>query len=92
MPTLKILVWRNREGTGEPEVEVTVPANLVKWIPRLMKFVPKKTREETWGQEVDFDAVMGELEGLVNDAVSGGKPELMDVKTKDSHVKFLVDN
>ncbi len=91
MSDLKILVWKNREGSGEPEVEVKVPVRLAKWIPRMMKFVPRKTMEENWGQDIDFDQLLAELDSLVKEAVEGGQPEIMDVKTRDSRVKILVE-
>ena len=64
MANLKILVWQNAKATGEPEVEVKVPAGLAKWVPRLMKFVPRKTKEETWGQDVDFDGLVADVQKL----------------------------
>lgn len=91
MSDLKIFVWKNREGVGEPEVEVKVPVRLARWIPRMMRFVPKKTMEENWGQDVDFDKLFSELDALVKEAVEGGHPEILDVKTKDTHVKILVE-
>jgi hypothetical protein len=91
MSNLMILVWQNREGTGEPDVEVKLPTKMAKWVPRLMKFVPKKTKEETWGQDVDFDAMVADLDGLIKDATDVGQPELMTVKSKDSFVKIIVE-
>ncbi len=91
MSNVKILVWQNREGTGDPDVEVLVPTKLAKWVPRMMKFMPKKTKEETWGSDVDFEEVFGNIEKLIEEAVQSGQNELMDVKTKDSHIKILVE-
>lgn len=91
MSNLKILVWKNTSGVGEPEVEVKIPTRLARWIPRLMRFVPKKTMEDNWGTDVDFNKMFVELEGLIKEASEGGQPEIMDVKTKDSHVKILVE-
>lgn len=92
MANLKILVWHNREGTGDPDVEVKIPASMAKWVPKLMKFVPKKTKEETWGgQEVDFDAVFADLENVVQEAVRTGQEELMSVKTRDGFVRVTVE-
>lgn len=94
---LMILVWQNREGTGEPDVEVKIPTSMAKWVPRLMKFVPKETKEtketkeKTWGHEVDLDGVLGDLENLVKEATETGQPELMRVKTKDAFVKITVE-
>jgi hypothetical protein len=91
MSNLMILVWQNKEGSGEPDFEVRIPARLAKWVPRLMRFVPKKTREETWGEGVDFDGMMADIENLVKEASEGGQPELMTVKTKDSFVRISVE-
>lgn len=92
MSNLVILVWQHREVTGEPDVEVRIPTTMVKWVPRLMRFVPKKTREETWGEGIDFDGMMADLDNLVKEAMASGKPELMTVKTKDAFVKMAVEN
>lgn len=92
MANVMILVWKNKEGTGDPDVEVKIPASMAKWVPRLMKFVPKKTKEETWGgQEVDFEAVFADLENVIQEAVQKGQAELMSVKTRDSFVKITVE-
>ena len=91
MVNLMILVWRNKEGTGEPEVEVKIPAQLAKWIPRLMRFVPKSTREQTWGEDVDFEGMFADVEKLVSEASMAGHSELMTVKTKDAFVKITVE-
>jgi hypothetical protein len=91
MSNLKVLVWQNREGTGQPDVEIKIPVSLAKWLPRLMKLVPRKTKEETWGQDVNFDELFADIERLVNEAAAGGHSELMEVNTKDSHVKITVE-
>ena len=92
MANLVVLIWRNKESTGEPDVEVKIPTNMAKWVPRLMRFVPKKTKEETWGgQEVDFDAVFADLEKVVQDAMQMGQAELMSVKTRDGFVRIKVE-
>lgn len=91
MSNLKILVWQNRDMVGEPDVEVRIPTSLAKWIPRMMKFIPRKTKEETWGNDVDFNAMLSDLENLVKEAAEAGQPEIMDVKTKDAHIKILVE-
>jgi len=91
VPNIIIHVWRNKEGTGEPEVEVKIPISLAKWVPRLMKFVPRKTKEETWGQDIDFDGMFADIDKLVKEATEGGLSELMTVKTKDAFVKITVE-
>jgi len=92
MANLLIQIWRNKEGAGDPDVEVKIPASMSKWVPRLMRFVPKKTKEETWGgQEVDFDAVFADLEKVVQEAVQTGQAELMSVKTRDGFVRITVE-
>jgi len=92
MANLKILVWKNKEGTGDPDVEAKIPASMAKWVPKLLKFVPKKTQEETWGgHEVDFDAVFGDLEKVIQEAIETGQAELMSVKTRDSFVRITVE-
>jgi len=91
MPNILILVWQNKEGSGDPDVEVRIPAGLAKWVPRLMKLVPRKTRETTWGEDIDFDAMFADLEKLVKEAAEGGLTELMTVKTKDAYVKMTVE-
>ncbi len=90
MSDLKILVWQNKEGTGDPEVEVKIPTSLAKWVPRMMKFVPRRTKEETWGKDMDFDGMFNDLEKLIAEAAESGLTELMDVTTKEAHVKILV--
>ncbi|HUI85680.1 MAG TPA: hypothetical protein VLY21_00800 [Nitrososphaerales archaeon] len=90
MADLIIFVWRNREGTGEPEVEVKIPAAMAKWVPRLMRFVPRSARDQYWGQDVDFEGMLSDLDKLVNEALASGRSELMSVKTKDSFVKVTV--
>lgn len=91
MTNLMILVWNNREATGEPDVEVRVPTNLVKWLPRMMVFVPKKTKEETWGRDVDFAALAADIDKMVQESVTSGPMEPMTVKTKDSFVKISIE-
>ena len=90
MANLMVLVWQRQEPTGEPDVEVKIPATMARWVPKLMKFVPKKTREEQWGRDIDFDAVFADLENVIKEAVEKGEAELMSVKTHDSYVKILV--
>ncbi len=91
MSSLKILVWKTTEPVGEPDVEVKMPSSLAKWVPRMMMFVPKKTKDELWGANADFDAVFANIEQMVSEAAEGGLSEVLDVKTKDAHVKILVE-
>ncbi len=91
MSNLKVLVWRTSEAVGEPEVEVKIPAALAKWIPRLMAFIPKKTKDEVWGEQVDFNALFANIEQLLDEAAKSGAKEIADVKTRDSHVKVLIE-
>ena len=90
MANLMVLIWQNEEPAGEPDVEVKIPATMAKWVPKLMRFVPKKTREEQWGREIDFDAVFADIENVIKEAVEKGEAELMSVKTHDSFVRILV--
>jgi hypothetical protein len=86
-----ILVWQNREAKGEPDVEVRIPTSMAKWVPRLMKFVPKKTKDETWGQDVDFEGMFADIDKLVSEASENGQPELVTVKAKDAFVKITIE-
>lgn len=92
MADIKILVWKMREPPegAEPEVEVKMPASLAKWVPRMMAFVPKKQREETWGANADF-SMFADLDKMLNELPESGVKEIMDVKTRDSRVKILVE-
>jgi hypothetical protein len=90
MTDIKVLVWKTREAVGEPDVEVRIPATMAKWVPRMMAFMPKKAQVELWGDNPDFGAMIGNLEQLVAEATASGATEVMEVKTKDSHVKVLV--
>lgn len=91
MANLIILIWKNREGAGEPEVEVRIPTNLVKWLPRMMTFVPKKAKAETWGQDVDFGTLAADIDKMVQESTAAGPMEPMTVKTSDSFVKFYIE-
>lgn len=91
MSNLVILVWQKREATGEPDVEVRIPTSLAKWVPRMMRFVPKRTKEETWGQGIDFDGMFADIEKLVSEASASGQTELMTVKAKDAFVKITIE-
>ena len=90
MADIKILVWKKSEAVGDPDVEVRIPARLAKWVPRMMAFMPKKTQVDLWGENADFGAMMGNLEQLVNEAAASGATDLMEVTTKDSHVKIIL--
>jgi len=92
MADIKILVWRTPEppAGAQPDVEVKIPASLARWVPKMMAFVPKKSREETWGADADF-SMFADLEKMLNALPEAGVREIMDVKTKDSRVKVLVE-
>ena len=92
MADIKILVWKMREPPqgAEPEVEVKMPASLARWLPKFMAFVPKKAREETWGADADF-SMFADLEKMLNELPEAGMKEIMDIKTKDSRIKVLVE-
>lgn len=92
MADIKVLVWKTREPAQgvEPEVEVKMPASLARWVPKLMAFVPKKQREETWGPDADF-SMFADLERMVNELPETGIREIMDVKTRDSRIKVMVE-
>jgi hypothetical protein len=91
MAEIKVLVWKGGEAAGEPDVEVKVPASLAKWVPRMMALVPRKTKVELWGEQADFATIFGNLEQMINEAVAGGSKEIADIKTKESHLKILVE-
>jgi hypothetical protein len=92
MADIKILVWKAREPAegAEPDVEVKMPTSLARWVPKMMVFVPKKTREETWGADADF-SMFADLDKMLNELPESGVKEVMDVKTKDSRVKILIE-
>lgn len=92
MADIKILVWKTREPAqgADPEVEVRMPAAMARWVPKLMAFVPKKQREETWGADADF-SMFADVEKMINELPDTGIKEIMDVKTKDSRIKILVE-
>jgi len=89
MAKLKILVWETREASGEPAVEVTIPAYFAKRIPRMMKFMPKKAKEEVWGEDIDFKDF--NLDELIKEAMEKGESEIMEVKAKNMYVKIYVE-
>jgi len=90
MADLMILVWDHREPQGDPDVEVKIPATMAKWIPTMMRFVPKKNREEMWGDQVDFNAMFADIDQMIKSAAASGNQELMSVRAKDTHVKVLI--
>lgn len=91
MSKLKIVVWQNkREPTGDPDVEVTIPSYMAKWVPRMMKLIPKKTKEEVWGEDIDFMKDLN-FEEMINEAVSSGENELLEVKSKEAYVKIALE-
>ena len=91
MAEIKVLIWRTRDATGDPEVEVRIPAGLAKWVPKMMAFVPQRAKSEIWGEGADFDAVFANFEQLVAEAARDGLKEVLDVKYKDGHVKVIVE-
>lgn len=91
MADLKILVWEHREPTGDPDVEVKIPASMAKWVPRMMRFVPRKTKEEVWGGEINFDGMFDDIEKLISEAAQAGNREIMVVRAKDTNVKILIE-
>ena len=91
MVKLKIVVWQNKnQPSGEPDVEVTIPSYMAKWVPRMMKLIPKKTKDEIWGQDIDFMKDFN-LEEMMNEAVTSGENEVMEVKSKEGYVKISVE-
>ena len=91
MAKLKIVVWQNKnQPAGEPDVEVTIPSYMAKWVPRMMKLIPKKTKEDIWGQDIDFMKDFN-LEEMINEAVTSGENEVMEVKSKEGYVKISVE-
>ncbi len=89
MAKLKILVWETKEPIGEPAVEVTIPTYLAKWVPKMMQFMPRKTKEEVWGEGLDLGDF--NLDELIKEAVEKGESEIMEVKAKDAYVKIFVE-
>lgn len=91
---LKILVWEG-DREGEPTVEVTAPTYLAKWADRFMKFVPRKTRDDLWGEDVDLSEL--NLEALIKEAIESGETDILEVKAKgkrdgkDVYVKVFLD-
>jgi hypothetical protein len=91
MTSIRVLIWKNKDTTVEPEVEVSVPSAVAKWVPRLMALVPKKAREEVWGDDVDFKDIFTNIDQLIAEALSKGLTEVVQVKTKDGMVKVLLE-
>jgi hypothetical protein len=91
MSKLKIVVWQNKnQPMGDPDVEVTIPSYMAKWVPRMMKLIPKQTKEDIWGQDADFMKDFN-LEEMMTDAANSGENEVMEVKSKDGYVKIFVE-
>ena len=88
MAKLKIQIWESREPSGEPEVEVLIPSYLAKWVPRMMKFVPKKVREEQFGADINWEDF--NLNELIEEAIEKGESDIMEVKAKDAYVKIFL--
>ena len=89
MVKLKILIWDPKYISGEPEVEVIIPSYLVKWAPRMMRLMPKAAREEVWGTDLNWDDF--NLEELMREAIEHGETELIEVKSKEGHVKIHLE-
>ncbi len=92
MADIKVLVWdiKTHPETTEPDVEIRIPSTMARWVPRMMAFVPRKAREEMWGADADFNAIFGDIEKMVNEVSSSGIQEIADVKTKEAHIKIIV--
>jgi len=89
MAKLKILVWESKDPFGEPDVEVIIPSYLVKWAPRMMKFMPRKAKEEVWGTDINWEDF--NLDEMMREAIEQGESELVEVKTKDAYVKMVIE-
>ena len=89
MTKLKILVWESGDPSGEPDVEVIIPTYLAKWAPRMMRFMPKKAKEEVWGEDINWEDF--NLDEMMREAIEQGESELVEVKTKDAYVKMLIE-
>ncbi len=92
MAYLKIHIWEHREPQGEPDVEVKIPSSMSKWIPKMMRFVPRKTKDEVWGGDVDFDAMFADIDKMISDAQQGGTQELMTVRAKDTNIRIIIES
>ena len=91
MATIKILIWRSNDPAGDPDVEVRIPSRLAKWVPRLMAFVPKKTKSEVWGEDVDFQSMFSNIDQLVAEVAASGLTEVAEVKTKEGRMKIMLE-
>ncbi len=91
MTAIKILIWKTNEETGDPDVEVRIPSALAKWVPRLMGFIPKKTRADVWGEDVDFKSMFSNIDQLVAEAVASGLTEVAEVKTREGRMKVMLE-
>ena len=60
---------------------------MAKWVPRMMKLIPKKTKEDIWGQDIDFMKDFN-LEEMMNEAVTSVENEVKEVKSKEGYVKI----
>ena len=89
MAKLKILVWESGDPSGKPDVEVIIPTYLAKWAPRMMRFMPRKAKEEVWGEDINWEDF--DLDGMIREAIDQGESELMVVKAKEAYVKMLLE-
>ncbi len=89
MAKLKILVWEKGDTTGEPEVEVTIPTYLIKWAPKMMKIMPKKAKQDLWGEDFDLNEL--NLDELITEAIEKGESEIMEVKARDAYIKIYIE-
>jgi hypothetical protein len=91
MATIKFLIWKTNDGTGDPDVEVRIPSAMARWVPRMMAFVPRKSREEIWGEDADFKSMFSNIDQLVAEAVASGLSEVAEVKTKEGRMKIVLE-
>ncbi len=89
MGKLKIVVWEKGDTSAEPDVEVTIPTYLAKWVPKMMKFMPKKAKHEVWGEDIDFREF--NLDELIKEATEKGESEILEVKSKEAYVKMYIE-
>jgi hypothetical protein len=91
MAELKILIWDKREPVGDPDLEVKVPTTMARWLPRMMKFIPKQTKER-WGEGVDFDALFADVEQMLKEMTEKGERQMAEVKSMGTTVKITLEN